>query len=97
MRDTDMPKKTKKSEKESPKKSALKKTVRRSGPARPRAASTSKVSSRTRKKPAVPARSVVTEDDIALAAYYIGERRRHLGLPGDERSDWWQAERQLRG
>lgn len=92
-----MPKKTKKSEKESPKKSALKKTVRRSGPARPRAASTTKASLRTRKKTATSARSLVTDQDIALAAYYIGERRRHLGLPGDERSDWLQAERQLKG
>ena len=97
MKGSDMPKKTKKSEKETPKKSALKKTVRRSGPAQPRATPTTKVSSRTRKKPAMSAHTVVTNHDIALAAYYIGERRRHLGLPGDERSDWLQAERQLRG
>lgn len=38
----------------------------------------------------------VTNDDIAVRAYFIGERRRHLGLPGDPQSDWLEAERQLR-
>ena len=35
-------------------------------------------------------------NDIALRAYYIAERRRKLGLPGDEMGDWVEAERQLR-
>lgn len=39
----------------------------------------------------------VTSEDIALKAYYLAERRRHLGLPGDPESDWLQAERELRG
>jgi hypothetical protein len=39
----------------------------------------------------------VTNEEIALRAYYIGERRRNLGLPGDSQSDWLEAERQLRG
>jgi hypothetical protein len=39
----------------------------------------------------------VTTEDIAIKAYYLGERRRHLGLPGDPESDWLQAERELRG
>ena len=39
----------------------------------------------------------VTTEDISLRAYFIGERRRHLGLPGDPESDWLEAERQLRG
>jgi len=90
-----MPKKAPKSGQVSPKKTALKKTVRRSGAARPRAASAGSAS-RTRKKPATSKRAAVSDHDIALAAYYIGERRRHLGLPGDERSDWLQAERQLK-
>jgi len=38
----------------------------------------------------------VTNGDIALQAYYIAERRRNLGLPGDPQSDWLEAERQLR-
>jgi len=40
--------------------------------------------------------SSVTNEEIALRAYYIGERRRNLGLPGDSQSDWLEAERQLR-
>lgn len=39
----------------------------------------------------------VTSEDIALKAYYLAKRRRHLGLPGDPESDWLQAERELRG
>lgn len=38
-----------------------------------------------------------TSEEIALRAYYLAERRRHLGLPGDPESDWLQAERELRG
>jgi hypothetical protein len=39
----------------------------------------------------------VTTEDIALRAYFIGEHRRHRGLPGNPESDWLEAERQLRG
>lgn len=39
----------------------------------------------------------VTTEEVALRAYYIAERRRHLGLPGDPESDWLEAERQLHG
>jgi hypothetical protein len=35
-------------------------------------------------------------EEIALKAYYLAERRRHLGLPGDPQSDWLEAERTLR-
>lgn len=38
----------------------------------------------------------VTTEEISLRAYYIGERRRNLGLPGNAESDWIEAERQLR-
>lgn len=38
----------------------------------------------------------VTSEEIALKAYYLAERRRHLGLPGDPESDWLEAERALR-
>ena len=39
----------------------------------------------------------VTTEDISLRAYFIGEHRRHRGLPGNPESDWLEAERQLRG
>ena len=39
----------------------------------------------------------VTTEEIALKAYYLAERRRNLGLPGDPEADWLQAERELRG
>jgi len=37
-----------------------------------------------------------TQDDVALRAYFIAEKRQKLGLPGDAHSDWLEAERQLR-
>ncbi len=39
----------------------------------------------------------VTTEDVALRAYFIGENRRQRGLPGNPESDWFEAERQLRG
>lgn len=36
-----------------------------------------------------------TREDIALRAYFISEKRRTAGLPGDEPGDWIEAERQL--
>lgn len=39
----------------------------------------------------------VTTEDIAIRAYFIGENRRNRGLPGNPESDWYEAERQLRG
>ena len=36
-----------------------------------------------------------TSDDVALRAYFIAEKRRQIGLPGDEAHDWLEAERQL--
>lgn len=36
-----------------------------------------------------------TREDIATRAYYVSEKRRAAGLPGDEHSDWLEAERQL--
>lgn len=37
-----------------------------------------------------------TNDDIAMRAYFIAEKRRHHGQPGDVHHDWLEAERQLR-
>ena len=39
--------------------------------------------------------STISSEDIALRAYYIGEKRQKLGLPGDSAQDWLEAERQL--
>lgn len=51
---------------------------------------------RGQKREVVGVVSSITTDDIALRAYYISERRQHLGLPGDAQSDWLEAEKQLR-
>ena len=49
------------------------------------------------KKPAAPKKAAAkyTEDDVALRAYFISEKRQRLGLPGDSHADWVEAERQL--
>jgi hypothetical protein len=36
-----------------------------------------------------------SREQVALRAYFIGERRRSLGIAGDETSDWVQAEQEL--
>jgi hypothetical protein len=36
-----------------------------------------------------------SSEQVALRAYFIGERRRSLGIQGDETSDWVAAEREL--
>lgn len=38
----------------------------------------------------------IAHDDIALRAYFIGERRQQMGWPGDSATDWADAEAQLR-
>jgi hypothetical protein len=50
------------------------------------------------KAPANPQKNKVVQDSkeqVALRAYFIGERRRSLGIAGDETSDWVQAEQEL--
>ncbi len=37
----------------------------------------------------------ISNEQVALRAYFIGERRRNLGIPGDETSDWVEAEREI--
>ena len=47
-------------------------------------------------KPAAPAPvPVITQDQIATRAYYIGERRQTMDWPGDPSTDWIEAEAQL--
>jgi hypothetical protein len=36
-----------------------------------------------------------SEEEIRTRAYFISERRRRFGLPGDAESDWLEAKRQL--
>jgi hypothetical protein len=35
-------------------------------------------------------------EKVQLRAYFIGERRKRLGIPGDETSDWVQAEIEIK-
>jgi hypothetical protein len=37
-----------------------------------------------------------TYEQVQLRAYFIGERRKSLGLAGDETSDWVQAELEIK-
>lgn len=37
----------------------------------------------------------ITQEEIALRAYFLAETRRMSGLPGDELSDWVEAERRI--
>lgn len=88
-----MPKKAKKTSASPAKKTASK--TKTAKPVRKPAARKAPVG----KSAAARRRAVVsvTAEEIALKAYYLGERRRHLGLPGSPESDWLQAERELCG
>jgi hypothetical protein len=55
------------------------------------ASSSTTAKSRARKK----AMEQLNEEQVALHAYFIAERRRKLGMPGDQTSDWVQAEQEL--
>lgn len=108
-----MPKKAKKTAGKPAKKVAAKKTGKKAAGAAKKPVSRQPAAARTRASSATPTRVVtrriggksevigligsVTNEEIALKAYYLGERRRSLGLPGDAQSDWLQAERELRG
>jgi hypothetical protein len=54
-----------------------------------------KPAKKTLKNPAARAVPSFTKDDVALRAYFKAERRRKLGLPGDECQDWIDSEREL--
>jgi hypothetical protein len=50
----------------------------------------------TAKSPVRPSRTKeLTYEQVQLRAYFIGERRKSLGISGDETSDWVQAELEL--
>jgi hypothetical protein len=48
-----------------------------------------------KKKPAPELTLTLRQEDVALRAYFIAEKRQKLGLPGDSTSDWVQAEAEL--
>jgi len=50
---------------------------------------------RKQSKSATRAARYPSVEQIQLRAYFIAERRRQLGLPGDETADWVQAEKEL--
>lgn len=41
-------------------------------------------------------KAVISNEDIALRAYFIAERREKMGWTGDSTGDWVEAERQLK-
>jgi hypothetical protein len=42
-------------------------------------------------------RSTITREDLERRAFQISEERRNSGVPPDQDSDWYQAERELTG
>ena len=58
------------------------------------AAAKSRAPRKSATKPVVKAG--FTHEDVALRAYFVAEKRVATGAPGDEHSDWVEAERQLR-
>lgn len=68
----------------------------------PKAASKSAAKAKAAPAKSAPAKAttpepapVISQDQIATRAYYIGERRQTMGWPGDPSSDWIEAEAQL--
>lgn len=59
-------------------------------PAKPKAAA-------SKAKPAVARvkKPKYSQEDVALRAYFIAERRQAAGIHGDPHQDWIEAERQL--
>ncbi len=41
-------------------------------------------------------KAIISNEDIALRAYFIAERREKMGWTGDSTGDWVEAERQLK-
>jgi hypothetical protein len=69
-------------------------------PAKPTAVKSvgAKPKTATRAPKSAPARKkkpAYTQEDIALRAYYIAERRQAAGIYADPHHDWIEAERQL--
>jgi hypothetical protein len=50
----------------------------------------------SRKSRSASSKPAYSNDDIALRAYFIAQKRQQLGQFGTPESDWLEAERQLR-
>jgi hypothetical protein len=95
---TSKPVKTAKSAKSATKPAAAKAPAKKAAAAPKSASKPAKpapVPSAAPAKAAKPAQQTISRDEIALRAYYIGERRQMMGWPGDSSSDWIEAEAQL--
>jgi len=60
-----------------------------------KAGSPSAKTAASKDKASRPIEARPSNEQVALRAYFIGERRRNLGIPGDETSDWVEAEREI--
>lgn len=80
--------------KKTTKKVAAKKAAVKAAPAKKVAAKKAPAKKAVAKK-AAPKKSPPTPDAVAKAAYLNYQRRISLGLPGDDDSDWLEAERSL--
>jgi len=65
-------------------------STRKSTTSKTGSSTTSSRSKSRKKNPVQP-----SSEQVALRAYFIAERRRTLGVHGDETSDWVAAEREL--
>ena len=50
----------------------------------------------SRKSKSAASKTAYTNEEIALRAYFISQKRQQLGQYGSPESDWLEAERQLR-
>lgn len=73
---------------------AAKRVVKPAAKTKP-AAKKAKAPAPRRTVKAAPTTPRYTSNEVALRAYFISEKRRAHGLPGDEHQDWIEAERQL--
>ena len=82
--------------KNDPTKKATAPPARPAKPATPKKAPARPAAAKPKPKRAPqPAAVSPSTDAIATRAYFIAEKRRADGLPGDEQQDWIEAERQL--
>lgn len=88
-------KKTANATKKAVKKKATKKAAKKIVKTETKKAVHKKVAKKATAKKKTPKRSAPSKEAIAKAAYLIYRHRIDLGLPGDQASDWKEAERTL--